>query len=399
MEFKNAKIRSHVSILTLYLTLLPISTAIAGLIGGVSIVNYVAIAYIAVAVLVSKVRFRIKADNYALFLYYAYVSLSLFWNKYLMFNWYISTTLLSAIMAIVALSDDYSETEITELKRGVIGGFILSVFVVLINAESIKKMRLTILLTSVMDINDFACGLVLMVALFMSSIYENKKFNVKAFLAVVLCAVIIVLSGSRGAMLMAGVMLVAWVIMEATDKRYLPIILVALLGLMFLASYNFLPEFIQNRLDFRNLIKDGGSGRSNIWKASLDRFNESNIVKKFYGHGYGAFKDTVNYIAPGHDKAYESHNIYVNMLIEGGFIGFALLLFAFAKTFMRTYVNKNYCGVLAVIGLAVAGISLDMQATRVFAAVFVVATVFTQQVKRGGLPLYSKLKGGTVWFR
>lgn len=387
MESKNAKARIHVSIFMLYLTLLPISTALSGIIGSVSIVNYVAIAYVMIAVFVSKVRFRLKVDNSALFLYFAYISFSLFWNNNLSFNWYVSTTLLSAITAIVALSDDYSEAETAELKRGVIGSFILSVFVTLINADSIKRIRLNISLTSEMDINDFACGLVVIIALLMSLLYKDKKFNVKAFLALAVCVAIIVFSGSRGAMLMAGIMLVAWVVMEAVNKKYLPVIVLAALGLMLLAFYKFLPEFIQGRLDLRNLIKDGGSGRSDIWRAAFNKFNESNIVRKFYGYGYGAFRSAVNYIAPGHDRAYEAHNIFIDMLIEGGLVGLTLMSFAFAKTFLSAYENKNYCGALAVVGLAVAGISLDMQVTRVFAAVFVIATVLNRQAERSGLPL------------
>lgn len=386
---KNSKVRSHVAILTLYFALLPISTALSGLVGNISFVNYVAVAYITSAVLIGNVRFRVKSDNSALLLYFSYITLSLFWNSRLEFNWYVSTTLLSIIVAVTALSDDYSDREISELKRGVIASLIIGVFIALINIKTIEETRLTISLISTMDINDFACGFVIIVALLLSTLFKNKKINYSAFLLLVICAAIIVLSGSRGAMLMAATMVVAWVILETFDKNFIPIIVFATLCALFLISYRFLPDFVQSRLNVAALIKDGGSGRSKIWQAAFEKFSESNIVRQFYGYGYGSFRSAVNYIASGHESAYEAHNIFVNMLIEGGAVGVALLLFVFAKTFLLSYENKNYCGMLAVVGLAVAGISLDMQATRVFTAVFIIAIVLNRQAACVGLPLKS----------
>lgn len=387
--FKNSKVRAHVAILTLYFALLPISTALSGLLGSVSVINYVAVAYVATAVLVGKVRFLIKRDNSALSLYFLYIMLSLFWNSRLKFNWYVSTTLLSIIVALTALGDDYSDGEVFELKRGIIASFIICVFITIVNIGTLKGSRLSISLTSNMDINDFACGFVIIVALLLSTLFKDKKVNITAFLSLVVCAGIIVFSGSRGAMLMAVTMVIAWVILEALDKKFLPIIVFGILCALLLSSYWFLPDFVQSRLNIVTLIKDGGSGRSRIWRAAFERFGEGNIVKRVYGYGYGSFKNAVHYIAPGHTEAYESHNIFINMLIEGGAVGLSLLLFAFAKTFLQSYENKNYCGMLAVVGLAVAGISLDMQATRVFTAVFIIAIVFNRQALRSGLPLKS----------
>ena len=140
-----------------------------------------------------------------------------------------------------------------------------------------------------------------------------------------------------------------------------------------------LDSYMLNRLDiFGSLRSDGGSGRLQIWDAGFQKFKDSNVLQQLFGHGFGTFPNVVHYIAIGHTKPYEAHNIFIDCLITGGIVGCALLLTAFISAIVLNYKSKNIFGVLATIALLVASMALDLQNYKAFALVFAVSSIFSQ---------------------
>jgi len=137
------------------------------------------------------------------------------------------------------------------------------------------------------------------------------------------------------------------------------------------------PSMLQ-RFSITALIASGGTGRSDIWKAALKYFTEQDPIHMLFGNGLGSFADTVKYVQVGHDYRYESHNMFINILIEGGVVGLGLLITCFVSLYINAIKNKNLFGVLAVTGFIVSGISLDAQVYRTFAIAAGMAVIYRE---------------------
>ena len=372
---KRKRNRLHVNFLGMYVMLLPIATSLSGLLGNISFINYVAVLYLLVASFAQGLNFNFYGRNALVYVYYVYFMMSLLWGSQVSFNWYLVTTLMNMLVTFIALSDHYSERELTFLKKSVVVSFVILFALALMNIESIKTYRLTIKLFSEMDPNDFACGLSLLIALALERL-ANKKKILSSIVLLLLSGMLIVFSGSRGAMLMFAGMFGVWFLVVSRKRWKGAVLAVAILAIGLVVLYKSLPEFLQGRLDIVGAISGGGSGRTAIWKAAFEKFAGSNLFRMFFGYGYGNFAGAVNYIAPGHTSAYTSHNMFVNALIEGGIIGLTIMLAMFFQAFVYALKRKNMFGYLPLIGLMISGCTLDTQAYRIFGMVFIVAFIF-----------------------
>ena len=126
---------------------------------------------------------------------------------------------------------------------------------------------------------------------------------------------------------------------------------------------------------FDSIESGDSAGRLEIWSHAINSFINSNVLEMIFGHGYGSFKDVVSYFGVGRNYAYISHNVYMQTLIEGGIIGESLLFLSFLKAYKYSHLNHNLVGEISLIGLMVSSIFIDMQATRLFGFVFMVAYI------------------------
>lgn len=376
-EFEK-KCRAHIWAFALYMVLLPIATSLSGIIGNISFLNYVAVLYLGIYILnkfSTLIVFQIEKDVF--YFYYIFTLISAAYNPYTVSAWYVTTFASSGLILLFAMVDSYTKMEKQLIIKAIILSGIVSIIVTLLNIQTALDMRLAITLSSKMDSNDFACGMVIIISLLLTKLH-NKKRRIFHILLLIGCTAIIILSGSRGAMLMGLSMLGVWIIISFKKKKAaVPFLIIIILAVLFLASYEFLPEFLIDRMKIDTLVEDGGSGRAEIWAHAIDEFKNSNFFEVVFGSGYGSFQGRVNYIAAGHSGAYQSHNMWINALIEGGLLGLTLMIIMFIKGFSIAKKNNNICGMLSVIGLAVAGCTLDSQSYRVFWIVFVVAIIFT----------------------
>ena len=375
------KNRFHIKFFALYIILLPIATSLSGVIGSISFLNYIAVAYILTSLYNQKFRIRFRRSARAIYVYLFYVILSVLWNAYFDFDWYIATTLINAVITVLALSDTYSFKEQKLLKRSFLLSLLVALALTAVNIDSALSFRLTIVLFSEMDPNDFACGMLIILSLLLEMLTRRDKVKT-AIVALALTAGIILLSGSRGAMLMFVGVFAWWFIISFKDQKIISVIILALAIVFIALITKILPEFLKGRLDINALIRSGGSGRSKIWIRAIEKFGESNLLRKIFGYGYGGFEQAVYYIAPGHLEPYKSHNIFINSLIEGGIIGTIIMLNMFVKSYFTAKRRNNVMGKLAVLGLAIAGCTLDMQAYRIFAVVFISAIIFNNKKRK-----------------
>ena len=372
--------------------LLPIDSGLSGIIGNISLLNYVALAYV-VFILVENIHHKYLFTNkeyWGIFAFMAYSLLSCMWSDYLKLNYYFFTFVFSFVILSLATSRLYHYEEIILMKRI----FLLSSFTLIIatvlNLNNTYGSRLIIKVTSEMDPNIFGCGACIIFAVLLVE-YDKTK-NKLLLLMIPIIIGIVVLTGSRGALLMCAFEMFAGVILKVHSnyriyrikvyrKKIIEGIVIALVlvlvlfGFYFLFSYELSDELL-NRFTIESVLSSGGSGRISIWKAAIDKFFNSDFVHMLFGYGHGSFSDIVNFYLSTGKKPSMSHNIFLNSLIEKGIIGIVLMIIAFYQGLRKSRQNQNYIGYISLFGLATAGLSLDVQSYRVFPMVFFVAIVF-----------------------
>ncbi len=381
-------IRISSCFLGLYVALLPIATGLTGLIGSISPLNYIAVLYFLTAFieLLRRPGRLFKKEFCFIYLYFFYTLASFFWNENREISWYLTTFLTTVLLFLLAASRSYSEKELKLFVAASLVSIAIVLAVAAINFPTLEQeKRLQITLVSVMDRNDFGCGLCVVIALMMTMGLEKK--NAWAVFVLALLFLTVILTSSRGAMLMIAVMMLCWACSTIRIKRILiPLIPILLFIAAVLVVVVFFPDtfrvneraskYILNRLNLISLLRDGGAGRIYIWRAAFATFQNASPLRKIIGFGHASFSEAVRFSFPGFDFFTDSHNMYVNALIEGGVTGLLLLLAAFLQIFIYSLKNRNLWGTLAVIGFAVEGISLDAQVFRIFAWVFIVAAIY-----------------------
>jgi hypothetical protein len=149
---------------------------------------------------------------------------------------------------------------------------------------------------------------------------------VLALVCALAMALALLVSASRGGVLAAaggGACLATLVYLRRRGRRVLlpaAALGLALLGLLALA----LPEEARARVG----TLEGASFRLETWRDGLRLFGRSPLV----GHGFAAFADAYAGVKQGHGSIRVEHaeSEYVELLAEGGLVGFALVLLAFA---------------------------------------------------------------------
>ena len=106
--------------------------------------------------------------------------------------------------------------------------------------------------------------------------------------------------------------------------------LVSILVVVYLSFFNFIIEFFtrsQNSISISTL-----SGRTNIWDQALSLWNESPWI----GHGYYVgHRFNIREILGSRTEVSNLDNIWIESLIDVGFIGFLILFVFMVKTFKR----------------------------------------------------------------
>lgn len=162
---------------------------------------------------------------------------------------------------------------------------------------------------------------------------RNRKTNY--FYMIVTSALLIVSTKRGGVLASLGGMILYFLVdahinnsLKEKIKKYgiyvVVFIIAAVLGVYLINRYN-----ISIFERFMALSDDEGSGRIHIWTVVLNRFNESSIIKKLFGHGFHAVYYKVHPLS----NAYNSfaHNSYLETLYDYGIVGVAFLIFLLWK--------------------------------------------------------------------
>lgn len=196
---------------------------------------------------------------------------------------------------------------------------------------------------------------------------KDEKSKLK-LIFILLCAfVIILLSGSRGALLAISGVLLYWFFKDGIKIKKIFYIVLPVLSL--LVIYYLLPSYLAERYSISTIVQEGGTGRLDIWKVGINAFKESPII----GYGLGSFNTVYDvYVSKtymdafwGYSKA--AHNTFIRSSVELGIIGGFTFILILYKHFIRAKSQYNssltkYIHAVngALIGIFIACMSLDI---------------------------------------
>lgn len=170
--------------------------------------------------------------------------------------------------------------------------------------------------------NGLAVALLIVMPMFwyLRSTLENKWLRLGMVVAMLLCAMSILGSYSRGATL--GIIAVTVYLIFKSRHRWSLLPLVVVAGAIFLS---FMPEKWFERIESVQEYEQDMSamGRINAWRFAYNLASDRPLI----GGGYGAFHPGLfQRYAPIPDDYHDSHSIYFEALGEHGFLGLGLFL-------------------------------------------------------------------------
>jgi len=180
---------------------------------------------------------------------------------------------------------------------------------------------------------------------------KNLKIGVFSIIGIIVGTLALFASSSRGALLglIAGLFIVALL----KGKKFL---IYLLIGLILLSL--FMPSYYKNRISkLTDITSNNVYSRLSMYKAGFDMFKEKPIL----GIGLNNVRTVYDmYDLPEFEhfgnEHRNLHNLYINILVELGAIGFGILIYLIfvlgKKAWLNYKINKNWF-TLGIIGLFV----------------------------------------------
>lgn len=370
-KHEKTNIRLSVYILALYLSILPIDATLGNIFGSISIINYILMLYVGLRILSIivmkkgiKVNSLLKCNVY--YIYFLYFLLTILWSiNSSVSSWHLSSIIGCYTLFICAATYNYTLKEYEFLKKSVIFSGILVVLTIIFNPSSFSDGRLILNLGRYMDPNFFAAGLVLVSAVLIDNIIKNK-YKIISAIVISLIFIIIIMTGSRGGLFANIAVVISFMIINKDNhlkKIGLCLCGIAFLAIVFFAMKDYIAIDVLDRFGISEIANSGGTGRFKIWEMTMSYYKNSSIWRIFFGSGFSTFSH-ISQITMGIPKV--AHNIYIQTLVEGGIIGFIILISMLFISIKNAYKNNNIYIVSAIIGAIVAGASLDIYISRFF---------------------------------
>lgn len=356
-------------ILSIFLILFPIDSALGNIIGSVSLNNYIAIcAFVFVFIIrFYKKEIAVNKSVIIISLYFLYQLFSIIIgsglnSRNLIFLFYF-------ILALVVGFVDWNDREKEFFELCFVLGMIIAIAIVLLNYTPGSN-RLYLSIGRNIDQNYFSSNFIFATAILTKKMYNNKYKLIYCFI-LVLEFLVIFLLGSRTGLL--GNLAVVCIYTLFT-KKYAILYLLIFLMLYFIIFYQFsdiLPDWVIRRFSYEKVLHSTGSGRTIIWKDYLHLFRDSSFKYKIFGNGRGIIYDE-NFYRIG------THNIYIKNLIEGGLIGVIFQMIFYGNLFYISIKNKNILTLSILIGFCVCGMFLDLEDYRIFAMLIAVVLSYNK---------------------
>lgn len=364
----NSKI--YLILLGLYFALVPMEN-IREITGG-TINKYIAIAICIISfyefIISKKTKIRINYIHLYITFFVIFWSLSIGYTpNNVDSNGLFARLVLLYISFMLITTREYSERDIKQINNFIVfGAFIFSLLGILYNIHSIDRTYFYVFKNKTVDPNFFCSTLILPIVVIYNNLLKNNKKKIMYILMLIVIYFAALVSGSRGGLIsiiISTALCIAYILSDTkqiTASKKLAIlfgITLIVVALIFMSS--FLPDFIQDRLNFSSIAKDKGSNRLIIWKNAFEVYKSSSLFRVFFGYGYNSFR----YIAGFGNVA---HNGFVQTIIEGGIIGITILICLLYHIIRYGIKYKNIYMIALGFACIAMGMTIEIVTSRYF---------------------------------
>ena len=186
----------------------------------------------------------------------------------------------------------------------------------------------------------------------------NKKGpRILQIIIMLLSLYCVLMSGSRGALIAAAVAMIITLLQsgKVDAKSVLIVIVFAIIVLLLSIRYiiPLIPDDVLTRMSLKALLKDGGSGRGDLWTDAVRKIWNGSVLRMMFGYGqYGLTVGTKG-------VSQTMHNQLIQQLSNYGIVGLVLYLILIYKSYKSIKLNcPRYMG--AFIGMMVMSLTITM---------------------------------------
>lgn len=174
---------------------------------------------------------------------------------------------------------------------------------------------------------------------------ENKIWQIGNIALATIFLLLVILSGTRSALLGLFVTTAIFLALNLKWKRSsLKYVIFTMIGAI--AVYYLTPVRLLVQATFHagnNIVDSSSWGRLLIWQSAWDFFVNSDLLRKFFGAGFGCFFliPQKHVVFDGLRHSFGAHNNYLNVLCETGLVGLITFFVFFALSLKVLYKRKH----------------------------------------------------------
>ena len=212
--------------------------------------------------------------------------------------------------------------------------FIEGINTILLNSEGLQinlefyKLGAYAGITAQTSVNAFYIAIFVGITFFKTLFCKEKKINIIYIIFIILGLIALFITGKRGILITTLISLiitmfyVSYIDKKNIFKYFLIFSIIGTLGYFVMINIPAV-KVIFDKIEVLNKEENVLNGRDELWKKSIDIFNEN----PFIGIGLGSVKNVIGDY---------SHNIYIQLLAEVGIIGTILYIIAIICSFCVT---------------------------------------------------------------
>ena len=316
--------------------------------------NYFAVPMAVIGLLLFRHRL-IKIDKHVLlpfFLFALWVLFSVVWSRYvsILQFMHISIIIMPIVLSILIILLGITSEELKNVnKYSVIGGVVVAIYLLFFGESYTDGTNATRFVIAMNTNNGYGdpnfLALLLIYPIFILLVKAEKKLSsVIDYALVILFLYVLFLLGSRGTIISIFITIILKSIIERRYKELLLIILgIASLGWYVYDSFY---EIIGKRFDVDFILETGGAGRTDIWKVAWEMIKDNFIAGVGIYNSSNIYDYYSSIAGIGGSRGYGRimHNLYIEILVELGLVGFVLYFSIIVEVFVKKIKNlKDEC--------------------------------------------------------
>lgn len=363
---ENRKLHLYTYLLAIYYLLAPLEDFLTGSVG--TLAKYLCILIAAAALIEShgKIVYKATTFNRCLLIMMLISVVSILWSvdRQVTAGRLVAYLLVPGITLFVGLLDFEEKDYDTIVNAAIAGGVITALFLLTTGRFNLSGYyRLT--LTENNDPNNFAALLMLPLALcFRKTEQEKKIISILKKLIAAIILVIILYTGSRGAIGSIAVMAFVFFMMNKSNEK-LRFLILGGIAAVFISLF-VIPHFsaaLLRHFSIGAVLNDmtmSEGQRGNIWRHVL-----FDVIPNMYPWGYGAGCQGISlYEFYGYNKGV--HNTYLSVIVEYGVFGIPFFLGMLISLYKKEYKSKHYLETALLVGICGIIFFLDAYAKKFF---------------------------------